>query len=242
MRKFHVTRFSAATAAAAGISSVVAAMALAPAPVLADSGAQSSAFGLAATGVVPIPPTPMVESSGPLVTKNLASLPSNPAISASLLDVAAQADAAKASVAQVDLGGEMGIKATVLDAACKGNTGNADIGSLQIAGQPQQVAGAPANTQIQVPPGAQGIVSIIVNKQVPNANGGVTVTALEISVDLSKLPAPPAGLPAPPPGAPAETIDVSQANCAAAPTSTGTGTPPPAPAPKPGQGTLPVTG
>jgi hypothetical protein len=67
---------------------------------------------------------------------------------------------------------------------------------------------------------------VTINKQVPDGHGGTKVVALEVNLKL--------------PGSPvSQTVDISTADCAAAPSGSA---PPAAPAPKPAQGNLAVTG
>lgn len=216
-------RLSAATAAVAGITSAVTVLALDPAPAGAASS-QNWASGVTADGtVLNIPATPDVSSSGPLVAKNLATLTlpstSNPQLTAGLLDVSAGTGAARASVADINIANQ--IKASLIEATCQNGAGDSKLVDASVAGQEIPVS-APPNTQI---PPAGPITLVTINKQVPDGHGGTKVIALEVTLKL--------------PGSPvSQTVDISTADCAAAPTST----PPSAPAPKPHQGTLPVTG
>jgi hypothetical protein len=230
VRSLHLTRgrVGATAAAVAGITSAVSMLALDP----ASAGAATThnwASGVTANGtVLNIPATPYESSNGSMETKSLASVPSNPALTASLLNAAANAAGARASVADLNLGSGQ-IRASVVEATCSGGSGASNLAHAVIAGHDVPAA-VPPNTTIAVPP-TSPITSVVLNKQAPDGKGGTKVTAIQVSLKL--------------PGAPvAQTVDVSTADCAAAaPAPGGTGSAPPAaPAPKPAQGSLPVTG
>jgi hypothetical protein len=219
-------RVGVATAAVAGVTSAVTMLALDVGPASATT-TQNWAAGISASGtVLNIKNTPYVTSTSTPSSQTLASLPSNPGVVAKVLNVSADASGASASVASVNLGSGQ-VVAELLKASCQGGSGTADIGSLTIGGK-TYAGSVPANTQI--PPAKSGSpVTVTLNKQVSDGHGGIEVTALEVSL---KLPSSPV----------AQTVDVSTADCAAAPGSgTGSGSPT-APAPTPQQGTLPVTG
>src|SRR5581483_5714566 len=68
------------------------------APASATSGATGSAFGISASGLVPIPPTPSVTSEHPPSHKALLELPPNPLIDLGLLRTDAHPGRSRASV------------------------------------------------------------------------------------------------------------------------------------------------
>lgn len=216
-------RAGAATAAVAGVTSAVAMLALDPAPVQAASTSQNWANGITATGPVDLSPIPAVASGGATADKSLASLPANQALSASVLHVTAGADAARSAVADLAVANEL--KASLVTASCRHGNGDSKLVNAIVGGQALPVGVAP-NTTIAVPPGKGAITKVVLNKQVPNRSGGVTVTAIEASLNVAGV---------------AETVDVSKANCAGT-ASSRSAPPPAAPAPSPQQGTLPVTG
>ncbi len=226
MRTVRLTRgrIGVATAAIAGISSAVTMLALDVAPASATT-TQNWATGVTATGsALNIPATPHVASSGSVLDKSEASVPSNPALTAQLLHVSAETGAARASVADLNLGSGQ-IKASVVEASCQEGAGESKLADAVISGH-QVPAAVPPNTTIAVPP-TSPVASVILNKQAPDGHGGVKVSAIEASL---KLPSSPA----------AQKVDISTADCASAPT--GNGSTPSAPAPNPQQGNLSVTG
>lgn len=213
------------------------------APASATAAGTGSAFGISASGLVPIPPTPAVSSSAKQPTrKSLAELPPNPLVSAGVLNVSAWAGHGRASVADVKLA-QAGLSASAITAKCENNNGVSHLTRAVLAGRKLQVNARP-NSAITVPVQGLGSVSLILNKQVRNADGGLTVTAIELSLAL--------------PQAKAETISIASVTCGPAvsgePTPPGqpsttptpsptTSTPPgEAPVPTPVPSDLPVTG
>ena len=224
MRSVRLTRgrVGAATVAVAGITSAVTMLAL-DAPAGAETS-QNWASAVAADGtVLNVPATPYASSTGSLVDKSLAAVPSNPAVSAQALRASADAAGARASLADLNVASGQ-IKAGLIEATCQGGAGDAKLVDAVIGGQQVPVSVAP-NTTIALPPGSP-LTSVVLNKQVPDGHGGTTVTAVAVSL---KLPAAPV----------AQNVNISTADCAG---STGSAPPPSAPAPKPKQGNLSVTG
>jgi hypothetical protein len=223
----HVTKRTAAAAATAALTAAATIMALAPAPVLADTS-PSSATGILTSGLG-LAPVSTVSSNGKAEDSSLLSTPSIPALTASVLHVFADGaqGTARASAADLNIGGSQLI-ASLVTASCKPGGGNATLLNAIVGGHAIPVA-PPPNTTIAVPPGAGHIVAITLNKQVKNSQGGLTVTALEVQLGT---------------GSAQKTIDISTANCAAPTTTTAHTSPavPAAPAPVPLRGDLPVTG
>jgi hypothetical protein len=227
----HITKRTAAAAATTALTAAATIMALAPAPVLADTS-PSSAAGILTSGLG-LAPLSTVSSNGKAEDSSLLSTPSSiPALTASVLHVFADGaqGTARASAADLNIGSGQLI-ASLVTASCKPGGGDATLLNAIVAGHAIPVA-PPPNTTIAVPPGVDHIVAITLNKQVKNSQGGLTVTAIEVQLGT---------------GSAEKTIDISTANCAAPTAHTSPGTPtspsvPAAPAPTPQRGTLPVTG
>jgi hypothetical protein len=178
------------------------------------TGGVSSAYGVSATGLVNLPAIPTASSvSGPK-DKSLVELPPNPLVKLKVLHTTATARGSRASV--VDL-----------------KVVKASLGGHKLA-----VDAAP-NSAVNIPVQGLGAVSVVLNKQVHNPDGSLTVTAIEVKLGLV--------------GGKGQAIDISSATCAAgdatppntpgSPTTPPTTTPPgEAPAPTPVPSDLPVTG
>jgi hypothetical protein len=230
MRLTHL----AITAAVAGAMATPLTLA-APASATADGSA--SAFGIAASGLVKIPPTPAVSSSGKPSHKSLIELPANPLIAAGVLNADAWAGNSRASVVDVRLA-KIGLTAEVISAKCENGAGVSHLTKVVVNGKQLAVSPAP-NSGIAVDLAGIGQVGLTLNKQVRNPNGSLTVTAVEVNLGLGhgKL----------------QTVSISSATCGGGsdePSTPGTPTPTPpmgtppgeAPAPTPVTGDLPVTG
>lgn len=214
------------------IGGVLAAPLAAAVPASASGGA-SSAFGIAATGLVNIPPTPAVSAAHGPSRESLAELPGNPLVRLSVLRVQARDGHSSASVVdlkvagaalghQSPLGHKALLSAKLISARCDDGEGDSRLVDVRLAGRAIEVGASP-NSTITVPVDGLGGVQVTVNKQEPNGDGGVTVTALELAVAvLGKT----------------QLIDISSATCAG-------GEPKPpneAPEPSPVPSDLPVTG
>jgi hypothetical protein len=200
-------------------------LALDPAPVLAESTSQGWASGVSATGTLNLPPTPAVSATGSPAERSLASLPANAIASASVLHVQAGTGFARSAVADLNVA-QGQLSASLVTATCKDGAADAKLADLVVGGH-RLPAGVAPNTTIAVPPGPVHVTQVVLNKQVPDGHGGITVTAIEASLNVAGV---------------GETVDVSAADCAAASGATAPAPQPAAPAPKPQQGTLPVTG
>jgi hypothetical protein len=225
---------------AVAIASVIAAPLAVAAPAASAGTEASSAFGISATGAVPIPPVPAVSSSASQPTrKSLLEVPANPLLQASVLATAASAGHARASVTDLKVA-KIGLAAHLITSKCENGSGSSTLIKVVLNGRVLK-AGAQPNTTATVGLGTLGSASVVINKQVRDADGRLTVTALELSVPLG-------------PGK-FETISISSATCgrsAEAPTQPGlpSQTPAPspstppgaAPVPTPVTGDLPVTG
>lgn len=158
---------------------------------------EDSAFGISASGLVSIPPTPEVvgEGSESLVAADLP--PGQQALlGAGVLNAEASDGYAKASLAQaeVNLGPNMDLGVELVSAECSDLSGKTSIASVTFNGEKIALDNLEPNTEV-IPPALQGIASLTLNKQVEE-NGALTVTAL--SVDLLKS---------------TQTVDIASATC-----------------------------
>jgi hypothetical protein len=220
-------------AAVAGVLAVPLAVA---APASATSGGTGSAFGISASGLVPIPATPSVTSEHPPSHKALLELPPNPLIDLGILRVDAHPGHARASVLDLKIA-QAKLSAHLITAACRNGHGASHLVQASLAGHKLAVNAAP-NSGLSVPVSGVGTVRVVLNKQVHTPGGGLSVTAIQLSVPLVT--------------GGAETVSISNATCSgrsggnpSQPPSSPT--PPPndggeAPAPTPVPSNLPVTG
>jgi len=101
-------RFAAAGGALALVAAGASVALIGGASSSEAAGSPSSAYGLEATGLIPVQATPTVTSTtGKLVKDSLVSLPSNPLLSGGLVDAQAQNGAAEADVTNLDVGGSL---------------------------------------------------------------------------------------------------------------------------------------
>jgi hypothetical protein len=217
-------------------------LAMTAAPAYATNTGYGSAYAITAAGPVAVPPTTTVSSNGrrPL-SKSLAELPANPVLKARALNSAAWAGHARASVADLALA-KAHLVAQLVTAKCVHGRGASHLVNVRLAGHPLQATPRP-NSGIDVKLGPLGTATGMLNKQVRNADGSLTVTAIEL-----KLPLGPAGV---------QTISVASVTCGrpaynptapdehtpdAPPQGSGVPGTPPAPKPTPIGGDIPVTG
>ncbi|MCW2947259.1 MAG: hypothetical protein JWR24_3976 [Actinoallomurus sp.] len=233
--RMHLTKY----AAIAGVLAVPLAVA---APASATSGGTSggtgSAFGISASGLVNIPETPAVTSSAQPSHKSLVEVPGNPLVHLSILRTQATPGRSEASVVdlkvlnvvpssqlKLPLSSKAVLSAKLITARCVDGAGTSQLVKVKLAGQSLIEAGTSPNSTLTVPVQGLGDVQVTINKQVRNADGSLTVTALELAVAaLGKT----------------QLIDISSATCSA-----GESTPTPpgeAPKPTPVPSDLPVTG
>jgi len=190
-------------------------------------GSASSAFGISATGLVNLPPTPSVTSGSHPNAKSVTSLPGSPFVKASVLRTRAVPGHAEASVvdlhiAKAAISPKAVLSAKLITAKCDSGAGSSRLVDVRLAGRSIQVGASP-NSRLSVPVQGIGAVQVTINKQVHNADGSVTITGLELAVHtLGK----------------SQTVDISSATCA------GAAAQPPgqAPRPTPVPSDLPVTG
>jgi hypothetical protein len=213
----------------------------APAAIAASASASpaagtSSAFGVAATGLVNVPATPVVSSATSPNDKSLIELPPNPLVKLKVLHTSAKDDRSRASVVDLRVA-QAALSAHLVTAKCQGGQGSSHLVKASLGGKRLAVDAAP-NSTVTVPLQGVGTVSATLNKQVKNADGSLTVTAIEVKLALAT--------------GQSQTIDISSATCSAGdqskpptptPTPTPTNTPPgQAPVPTPVPTDLPVTG
>ncbi|GLY84016.1 choice-of-anchor P family protein [Actinoallomurus iriomotensis] len=203
---------------------VAAAAAIVPAASATGGGSPSSAFGISAVGLVNIPRTPVVSSESGPRSRSVVSVPASPLVHLSVIHTRAVPGHAEASVADLKvakaaISPKAVLSAKLISARCDDGAGSSRLVDVRLAGRAIQ-AGTSPNSRITVPVEGLGGVQVTVNKQVHNADGSITVTALELAVQaLGK----------------SQTIAISSATCAGQ--SSGE-----APKPTPVPSDLPVTG
>jgi hypothetical protein len=175
-----------------------------------------SAYGLAASGLVAIPATPAVAATA---DKSLAELPANPLIDVKLLHTTARPAFARASVLDLRVA-KAALTAHLITATCNNGTATSHLAGARLAGHALAANAAP-NSALTVPVQGLGTAAVVLNKQTGNADGSLTVTAIEATLPVG-------------PGR-TQTLSVSSATCAGAPSG-------PAPKPTPVPSNLPVTG
>lgn len=230
MRSTHLTKYAA-------IAGALAVPLMAAAPASASGGGTSSAYGLSATGLANLPAMPSVSSATSPSHRSLFELPANPMIDLSIVKVTARGGHSSASVVDLRVLTPANVKALramlsakVITARCDNGVGSSKLVDVRLAGK-RLAVGASPNSSITVPVQGLGGAQVTINKQVRNADGSLTVTALAVGVKL---------------GDKFQTINISSATCAKG--SSGTPTPPPlsppgqAPKPSPVPSDLPVTG
>ncbi|MEV5747848.1 choice-of-anchor P family protein [Actinoallomurus sp. NPDC052308] len=183
------------------------------------TGGTGSAYGLAATGLVAIPATPAVAATA---DRSLLHLPANPLIDVKVLHVTAKPAYARASVTDLSVA-KAALRAHLVTATCTAGTATSHLVNATLAGR-RLAADAAPNSALTIPVQGLGTASVTLNKQVRNADGTLTVTAIEAVLPLG-------------PGH-TQTLSVSSATCA------GIRKEPPgqAPKPEPVPSDLPVTG
>ncbi|HEX2317107.1 MAG TPA: hypothetical protein VHJ17_25400 [Thermomonospora sp.] len=229
-------------------------IAAAPAAQAATTGGYGAAYGVAASGLVSVPATPSVSSTGKQpVRRSAVEVPANPLVRASALKVSAWARHGRADVADVALA-KAGLSAKLITARCENRNAVSTLVDAKLAGKPIKAAATP-NSALTVSVGGVGAVSVVLNKQVRHANGGVTVTAIELTlpplagktqrVSIASATCLPAGV-RPPAPTPTPTPKPGLPKPSVPPASPGVPSPqapmPQAPAPTPVPKDLPVTG
>jgi hypothetical protein len=207
-------RFIRSAACAATAGALAAPLALTGTATATAGTGTGSAYGLAARGVVGIPATPAVTASA---DKSLAHLPANPLIDVRLLHVTARPAYARASVTDLRVAKRV-LTAHLVTATCDGGDGTSHLAQARLAGH-RLAADAAPNSALTVPMSGLGTAAVVLNKQTRDADGALTVTAIEVTLPVG-------------PGR-TQTLSVSSATCSAAAR---------APKPTPVPSDLPVTG
>lgn len=220
--------------AAAGAAVVMSVTALAAGPAGADHHApsgQGSAYALSAEGPVAVPKISSIMSKGKPAERSLVSVPHNELLSASALHTNAGKAMARASVADVMVKKLM-LSANAVTAKCTHGVGSVDLVAAKLHGKKLAVSPSP-NSAVNADLGPLGKATVTLNKQTKNADGTLTVTAIEARVPIAgKM----------------QTITISSATCgqASAHQPQQPGGPqqpgPKAPKPTPVHHDLPVTG
>jgi hypothetical protein len=203
-----------------------------------STGGVSSAYGVSATGLINLPAIPAVSSVAGPKDKSLVELPPNPLVKLKVLHTSATAGRSRASVVDLKVA-KAALSAHLITAKCVDGQGSSHLVKASLGGHKLAVDAAP-NSAVNIPVQGLGAVSVVLNKQVNNPDGSLTVTAIEVKLGLV--------------GGKGQAIDISSATCAAAGDATppkvpGSPTPTPstnppgeAPAPTPVPSDLPVTG
>ncbi|AUS79443.1 hypothetical protein C1701_14945 [Actinoalloteichus sp. AHMU CJ021] len=169
-------------------------------PAAQADQAPSSAFALSARGLLTVEPLPHLDSAAGYQERSVAEVgvPLD-LVRVGALNAAAGEGHARASVTDLRVGlGEVSLldlgladlNADVITAECENGQGTSTVVGASLGGVALE-AGVGPNTGVQVP----GIAEVLLNKQVENEDGTLTVTALSIRV---------VGL---------QTIDIASATC-----------------------------
>ncbi len=173
----HVKRTKLAGAAAVGAATAGTALLIGSSAAVADeTGPASSAFGISASGLLRISPTPFVESNdGEPAHDQLLELKPTKDLSLGVLTVDALGGAARTSVATVNLLGL--IKADLITTSCKDGEGALEIVNGSVLGQklPEHPI---AGQQIDV----SSLLTLTLGNQTRNKDDSITVTGIELTV------------------------------------------------------------
>ncbi|QKW39686.1 hypothetical protein HUT06_41350 [Actinomadura sp. NAK00032] len=213
MRHRHVVSCLAAGLLAGGLAAVPAQAATAP-------GGEGSAYGLAITGPIDVPPVPAVSSATEEVDKRLLRENHTDLADAEALHVSAAPARARSTVARLAVP-SADLLASAVSAKCVDGRGSAHLARAVLAGK-RLDASPPPNTTIPVEVDGVGRTALVLNKQQRTADGRLAVTAMELALPGDK-----------------GTLRVASATCGrGAPART----PKEAPAPTPVEHDIPVTG
>ncbi|GAA1791132.1 choice-of-anchor P family protein [Actinomadura chokoriensis] len=152
-------------------------------PALATGG-EGSAYGLAVTGPLAVPPVPAVSSTTRTVSKRLLQENHTKLARASALDVSASADRAHSSVARLAVPTAK-LAADAVSAKCVNGRGSANLADAVLAGK-RLDSTPPPNTTIPVDVDGVGRTSLVLNKQQRTADGRLAVTAMELMLPGDK--------------------------------------------------------
>lgn len=172
------------------------------APAASADEAQNSAYALAATGLIKIDPTPAVDDSNGASEDSVAEIggPAQDLVKVDLLNARAGDGYAKSNVTNLRLDlsplSDLGLSkplltAQAVEARCEDGKGSSSLANAKLGETPLDVS-VPPNTGVDVP----GVASVMLNKQVKNDDGSLTVTAISINVN---------GV---------QTLDIASATCA----------------------------
>lgn len=212
-------RYSHAFASLAAAGLLAGGLVATAGPALATGG-EGSAYGLAVTGPLAVPPVPAVSSTTGTVSKRLLRENHTKLARASALDVSASAARADSSVTRLAVPTAK-LAADAVSAKCRNGQGTANLANAVLAGK-RLDSTPPPNTTIPVDVDGLGRTSLTLNKQQRTADGRLAVTGMELMLPGDK-------------GA----LRVASATCGqGAPVRT----PSEAPAPSPVKHDLPVTG
>lgn len=170
-------KLAGAGVAAIGAATAVTALLIGSTAAVADEpGPASSAYGISASGLLKISPTPHVESTdGRPAHDQLLKLEPNKDLSLGVLTVDALGGAASTSVAKVNLLGL--IKADLITTSCKDGKGALEIVNGSVLGQ--QLPKHPITGQvIDVSP----LLALTLGDETRNADDSITVTGIELKV------------------------------------------------------------
>ncbi|APU17274.1 MULTISPECIES: choice-of-anchor P family protein [Actinoalloteichus] len=162
----------------------------------------SSAFALRAQGLLAVEPTPQLTGEHGFQQRSVADLSvANGLVQAGVLNTEVDTHRAKSSVTDLRVGltgallSELGLgdlAATAVEATCDQGRGETRLVGATLGGVALDASAGP-NTGVDVP----GLATVLLNRQVTNPDGSLTVTALSVEV---------AGL---------QSVDIASATCAA---------------------------
>lgn len=165
-------KLAGASAAGVGAATAVAALLLGTVSGSAADEPTSSAYGLAAEGLVPIDPTPQVQAP-PDGTDALIELPSP--LGVGVLKVTAAGNTSSATA--VDINIEDLLQADIIRATCDNGVGDASILGGDLAG-----TALPSDPEVGEELDLSPIASVVFNRQSDNDDGSLTVEGVRISV------------------------------------------------------------
>ncbi|MPZ66472.1 MAG: hypothetical protein GEU83_13485 [Pseudonocardiaceae bacterium] len=167
-------KLAGVSAGAVGAATAVTALLLGAASGSAQPEFNDSAYGIAAEGLVPIDPTPSVESTdGEVVTDELLELPQP--LGVGVLKVEAGGNAAKAQALDVNIAEQLELR--VLTTTCDNAQGDVELIGGLLGGEDLPSEPAPGET-IDASP----LATVELNKQTENEDGTLTVEGLVLTL------------------------------------------------------------
>ncbi|QXJ22773.1 hypothetical protein AGRA3207_003830 [Actinomadura graeca] len=188
------------------------------------AGAEGAAYGLTATGPIPLAPVPTVSSTSDEVSKSLLREDRTKLVKASALNVRARAGHARSTVGRLNVPAAK-LMASTVSATCDGGQGSAHLANAVAAGR-RLMAAPPPNTTVPVELDGVGRAALVLNKQQRLPNGRLAVTAMELQLPQNG----------------GSTLRVASATCGRVAAPRPAPGPVEAPAPTPVKRDLPVTG